>query len=50
MIIAGVLSMFAAKAGAKKVIGIECSSIVEHARKIVKRNNLVADQGKSGEN
>merc|ERR1719320_1701273 len=36
----GVLSMFAAKAGAKKVIGIECSSIVEHARKIVKANNL----------
>ena len=40
MIITGVLSMFAAKAGAKKVIGIECSSIVEHARKIVKANNL----------
>jgi len=36
----GILSMFAAKAGAKKVIGIECSSIVEYAQKIVKQNNL----------
>merc|ERR1712018_1095220 len=36
----GILSMFAAKAGAKKVIGIECSSIVEYAQKIVKANNL----------
>ena len=32
--------MFAAKAGAKKVIGIERTSIVEHARKIVKANVL----------
>jgi len=36
----GILSMFAAKAGAKKVIGIECSSIVDHARNIVKANHL----------
>ncbi|GAB6028597.1 Protein arginine N-methyltransferase 1 [Chamberlinius hualienensis] len=36
----GILSMFAAKAGAAKVIGIECSSIVEHAQKIVKANKL----------
>jgi len=36
----GVLSMFAAKAGAAKVIGVECSSIVDYARKIVKANNL----------
>lgn len=36
----GVLSMFAAKAGAKKVIGIEMSSIVEYAEKIVKLNKL----------
>ncbi|KAK2146091.1 hypothetical protein LSH36_634g01061 [Paralvinella palmiformis] len=36
----GILSMFAAKAGAKKVIGIECSSIVEYAEKIVKANKL----------
>lgn len=36
----GVLSMFAAKAGAAKVIGIECSSIVDYARRIVKANNL----------
>merc|ERR1719309_172338 len=36
----GVLSMFAAKAGAAKVIGIECSSIVDYAKKIVQANNL----------
>eukprot|EP00918_Siedleckia_nematoides_P075337 GHVU01164856.1.p1 GENE.GHVU01164856.1~~GHVU01164856.1.p1 ORF type:complete len:361 (+),score=47.11 GHVU01164856.1:49-1131(+) len=36
----GILCMFAAKAGAKKVIGIECSEIVEHARNIVKANKL----------
>jgi len=36
----GILSMFAAKAGAKKVIGIECSSIVDYARKIVAANHL----------
>ncbi|XP_071954725.1 protein arginine N-methyltransferase 1-B-like [Antedon mediterranea] len=36
----GILCMFAAKAGAKQVIGIECSSIVDHAKKIVEANNL----------
>jgi len=36
----GILSMFAAKAGATKVIGIEMSNIVEHAKKIVAANNL----------
>jgi len=36
----GILCMFAAKAGAKKVIGIECSNIVDHARNIVKANHL----------
>ncbi|XP_064635731.1 protein arginine N-methyltransferase 1-like isoform X1 [Lineus longissimus] len=36
----GILSMFAAKAGAKRVIGIEMSSIVEHAEKIIASNNL----------
>ncbi|XP_034942596.1 protein arginine N-methyltransferase 1 isoform X1 [Chelonus insularis] len=36
----GILSMFAAKAGAAKVIGIECSNIVEHAEKIVEANHL----------
>jgi protein arginine N-methyltransferase 1 len=36
----GVLSMFAAKAGAAKVIGIECSSIVDYAKKIVQANKL----------
>lgn len=36
----GILSMFAAKAGAARVIGIECSNIVEYAQKIVEANNL----------
>lgn len=36
----GILSMFAAKAGARKVIGIECSNIVEYARRIVADNDL----------
>lgn len=36
----GILSMFAAKAGAARVIAIECSSIVDYARKIVEANNL----------
>lgn len=36
----GILSMFAAKAGAKKVFAIECSNIVDYARKIVESNRL----------
>jgi len=36
----GILSMFAAKAGAKKVIGVDMSGIIEHARKIVKANGF----------
>ncbi|XP_064602220.1 protein arginine N-methyltransferase 1-like [Liolophura sinensis] len=36
----GILSMFAAKAGASKVIGIECSSIIDYAEKIVQANHL----------
>lgn len=36
----GILCMFAAKAGARKVIGIECSNIIEHAQKIVKANGF----------
>ena len=36
----GILSMFAAKAGAKMVIGVDMSSIVEHAKKIVEDNGL----------
>jgi protein arginine N-methyltransferase 1 len=36
----GILCMFAAKAGAKLVIGIECSEIVEQAKKIVQLNNF----------
>jgi protein arginine N-methyltransferase 1 len=35
-----ILSMFAAKAGAAKVIGIDCSNIVDHARTIVEVNKL----------
>ncbi|KAL0480924.1 type I protein arginine methyltransferase PRMT1 [Acrasis kona] len=34
----GILSLFAAKAGAKKVIGIDMSRIVDHAKQIVKDN------------
>lgn len=36
----GILSMFAANAGAAKVIGIEYSNIVEYAKTIVDINNL----------
>lgn len=36
----GILSMFAAKAGAKKVYGIECSSISDYSEKIIKANHL----------
>jgi len=36
----GILSMFAAKAGAAKVIGVDMSSIVEHAKTIVSNNGL----------
>ena len=36
----GVLSMFAARAGATKVIGIDCSSIIFSARKNVELNGL----------
>ena len=36
----GILSMFAARAGAKQVIGVECSKIAESAAKIVETNNL----------
>lgn len=36
----GILSMFAAKAGAKMVIGIDMSEIIDQARQIVKDNGL----------
>ncbi|XP_066993889.1 protein arginine N-methyltransferase 1 isoform X2 [Anabrus simplex] len=36
----GILSMFAAKAGAARVVGIECSNIVEYAKQIVEANQL----------
>ena len=42
----GILSMFAAKAGAAKVIGVDMSSIVEYARtivKVAKTKNLLRD-------
>lgn len=32
--------MFAAKAGAAKVIAVECSNIVDYARKIIEANRL----------
>jgi protein arginine N-methyltransferase 1 len=36
----GILSMFAAKAGAKRVIAIDMSSIVDYAQEIIASNNL----------
>lgn len=36
----GILSLFAASAGAKCVIAIDCSNIVDSAREIVKENNF----------
>ena len=36
----GLLSLFAAKAGAKHVYGVDMSNIVDHARQIVKDNKL----------
>lgn len=36
----GILSMFAAKAGAARVISIECSNIADYAIKIIEANNL----------
>eukprot|EP00760_Papus_ankaliazontas_P028247 PhM_4_TR359/c0_g1_i1/m.71423/K11434/PRMT1; type I protein arginine methyltransferase len=36
----GILSMFAARAGARKVYAVECSSIAHQARQIVKENKL----------
>ncbi|KAK3826135.1 MAG: S-adenosyl-L-methionine-dependent methyltransferase, partial [Benniella sp.] len=36
----GILSMFAAKAGAKMVIGVDMSNIINNAREIVKDNHL----------
>lgn len=36
----GILSMFAAKAGAKKVLAVECSNIVDYAKQIIEANKL----------
>lgn len=36
----GILSMFAAKAGATKVIAVECSNIIDYAQKIIEANHL----------
>lgn len=36
----GILSMFAAKAGAGKVYAVECSNIVDYARKIIEENKF----------
>jgi type I protein arginine methyltransferase len=36
----GILSMFAAKAGAAKVFAIECSNIADYSAKIIEANNL----------
>ncbi|XP_004364561.2 protein arginine N-methyltransferase 1 [Capsaspora owczarzaki ATCC 30864] len=36
----GILCMFAARAGAKKVIGIDCSNIIDQAKVIIKDNGF----------
>jgi predicted RNA methylase len=36
----GILSMFAARAGAKKVYAIECSAIAKQCKKIIKANGF----------
>lgn len=36
----GILCMFAAQAGARHVIGVDMSGIIEHARGIVKANGF----------
>eukprot|EP00794_Sanderia_malayensis_P011109 gene11109-12279_t len=36
----GILSMFAAKAGAKHVYGVDCSSIIDQAKDIIKDNHF----------
>lgn len=36
----GILSMFAAKAGAAKVYAVECSNIVDYAKQIIEANDL----------
>ena len=36
----GILSMFAAKAGAAKVIGIDCSGIIAQAQQIIEANGF----------
>lgn len=36
----GILSMFAARAGAAKVIAVDCSNIVHYAQQVVIDNNL----------
>ena len=40
----GILCMFAAKAGAKKVIGVDMSGIIDHAKIIVKDNGFDEDK------
>ena len=36
----GILGMFGVKAGAKLVLGVDCSSIIENAKQIVQDNNM----------
>lgn len=36
----GILSMFAAKAGASRVFSIECSKIADYTQKIIEDNHL----------
>lgn len=40
----GILSMFAAQAGARRVIGVDSSNIIESAKQIVARNGFSSDK------
>jgi protein arginine N-methyltransferase 1 len=43
----GILSMFAAKAGAKHVIGIDMSNIIDQAQKIIEANGFKDSQSET---
>jgi len=44
----GILSMFCAKAGAKLVIGVDMSNILDQAQKIVEKNGFKDSESLSG--
>jgi protein arginine N-methyltransferase 1 len=44
----GILSMFCAKAGAKMVIGVDMSNILDQAQKIVEKNGFADSEYRGG--